>query len=413
MGSTYNTENNTFTQEFYGCKNKDENKFVTKGDGIGILNLNVTPNYGANILAYALQSEIEELCPGREVFTIKTDFKSPVLSKTQKIKKLLDTQKHFCRKLGFAKYLNRTIRSAYTKITKKENPVSIKKRLEKFDKFRSDFLNMTVPCSSADDIKNNVPINTFVVGSDIVWNPYRAVNNPDCYFGRGLTELKTIAYAASISTDDKDVLNPLRDVYRENLKSMDMISVREESSVAFIQLLTDKKVYQCCDPAFFLSKQEYHSISEKSDVSKANSPYIYVYVLDKCPAAIKYAKELSKRTGLDIYYYCDFHKAPSQNAVFCDTDGPAEFLSRIINAEYVITNSFHCSIFSVIFEKKFKVFSREEQNLKLTALLDKLNLSKRYNPKTDIDEPVDWKDVEKRIDSLKLSSEAYLKQALK
>lgn len=392
-------------------RKREENKFVQKGNGIGILNLHVTPNYGANILAYALQSKIQELCPEREVFTIKTDFKPPALSKTQKIKKLIDTQKYFFGKLGFIKYIDRTISSTYTKITKKENPESVKERLKKFDKFRKDYLNLTVPCSCAEDIKNNVPINTFVVGSDIVWNPERA-KKPGCFFCKDLTEFKTISYAASISTDDKDILLPLKDVYRENLNYMDMISVREESSMEFIQSLTDKKVYHCCDPAFFLSKQEYRNIAEKSDVKKADLPYIYVYVLDKCPSAIKYAKKLSKRTGLGIYYYCSFHKAPEKNSVFCDTDGPAEFLSRIINAEYVITNSFHCAIFSIIFERKFKVFSREEQNLKLTALLDKLNLSKRYDSVTDIDEPIDWKNTETRINSLKLSSEDYLKCAL-
>ncbi|MGN1201994.1 MAG: polysaccharide pyruvyl transferase family protein [Eubacterium sp.] len=122
--------------------------------------------------------------------------------------------------------------------------------MEKFDRFRKDYLNLTVPCSCAEDIKNNVPINTFVVGSDIVWNPDRAVKNPNCFFGKDLTEFKTISYAASISTDDEDILLHLKDVYRANLKYMDIISVREESSIDFIQSLTDKKVYQCCDSAF-------------------------------------------------------------------------------------------------------------------------------------------------------------------
>jgi hypothetical protein len=103
---------------------------------------------------------------------------------------------------------------------------------------------------------------------------------------------------------------------------------------------------------------------------------------------------------------------------------PAEFLNYVRNSEYIFTDSFHCSVFSILYKKNFFVFSRfsenamQNTNTRIDNLLSLTNLSQRkIDTKKNIDNllsmPLDYVDVDERLEILRKSSLAYLEQALK
>lgn len=384
-----------------------KNKQSPLSDGIGIINLQVTDNYGANLLAFALETKVSQLFKDIEVFTIDASVldkpKSFEEKITQKLKSVLNKIKKYNFRL-FPMYISE-------KKNKKANDAYLAEKEISFNKFRNKYLNLTAPCYSSDDI-SKLPINTVILGSDIVWSPERASTHAaDVFFTTGLSsEYKKISYAASIGCNDKDILTPLEDVYRKNLTDIDIISVREQSSADYLKNLTDKRVEVCCDPVFLLEKSVWDEIADS--VSLPDEKYIYVYLLDRCPDGVKAAKKLAKEKGLKILYSTNNNISFGKNSKCCNGCGPCEFLNIIKNAEYIITNSFHSLVFSIIFHKQFKVYFRNGQNLKLTDLLDKLCMQDRYDTETDIDSTIDFDFSDKFIEKEAFHSTEFLKAAI-
>ncbi len=376
-------------------------------DGIGIINLQVTDNYGANLLAFALETKVSQLFNDREVFTINASVPEKPKTFEEKITKKADSVLNKIKKYKF-KLLPMYISE---KRNKKANEAYRAEKKSAFNEFRKEYLNLTAPCYSSDDI-SKLPVDTVILGSDIVWSPERASTHAaDVFFAAGLgSKYKRISYAASIGCNDKNILTPLEGVYRENLKDIESISIREQSTAEYLKKLTDKKVDVCCDPVFLLEKSVWNEMADS--VRLPDEKYIYVYLLDRCSDGVKAAKKLAREKGLKILYSTNNNISFGKNSKCCNGCGPCEFLNIIKNADYIITNSFHSLVFSIIFHKQFKVYFRKGQNLKLTDLLDKLCMQNRYDCKTDIDSPIDFDFSDKFIEKEVLHSIEFLKSAI-
>lgn len=188
--------------------------------------------------------------------------------------------------------------------------------------------------------------------------------------------------------------------------------MREKKSQEFLQGLTDKNVEFCCDPVM-LCDASYFDF--ETNLKQPPKKYIYLYILDRNKKALAYAKKLAKLKNLDIYYFAE-QDLDGKNIYNVFTDGPAEFVQRIKNAEYVITNSFHSIVFSILFKKPFVAFMRTRQSLKITNILEMFGMQDRGvvgNEKCDIDKPIDWNEVHSKLARINQSSTEYLKNALK
>lgn len=158
---------------------------------------------------------------------------------------------------------------------------------------------------------------------------------------------------------------------------LDAVSVREQSAVPCISGLTEKDVMSVLDPTLLLETAEWDS---KVTPPKNNGEYIFVYNIGGNAALDKNAKKLSQQLKCPI-------KTVSYNEH--DTAGPMDFLGLIRNAKYVLTNSFHGTIFSIVFGKQFYVFpvdniqSEFSKNQRITDLLGKLGLNNRFKPNAD------------------------------
>lgn len=370
---------------------------------IGIINMQHTDNYGAVIAAAALENAVRETAgDGYEVCTVnyipKKHFKSR-----------FETRKDLVKLSGGLKLYVKTL------FRRHSEPTDLQKRAARFAAYRKKYLHTTQVCHNPEHLAQTDRYAAFITGSDIVW----AKKHADCYRAEGYylkfakNGERKIAFAPSLDNSVDRKLLKLSGVYRKNLEGFDFISVRETCNLDFIRSLTDKKVYHCCDPAFLPPAEYYDSIISSADVNNDGEKYIYVYILEVNDEIVEYANKLAKEKNLKICYFSANHSNYEAKSENCYTDGPAEFLYRLKNAEYVLTNSFHCVVFSVLFRKKFLSFFRSKISIKAADLLSLLGLENRIAANNkNIDEFIDYEAVGNKIQSLKLQAEEFLKKSL-
>lgn len=377
---------------------------------VGILNVQHADNYGAVLLAYALQTEIEHLGYNAEII----DFR-PTAAHPNFIRKSFE----ILRQDGFSQFL----RKLQKKILyhHKTDAKALNARRKAFSDFREHYLNRSKIYRSVMD-ERPLDYDIYVVGSDVIWKPARVISKTesDAYFLNFTERLscKRIAYAASIGTDDSDVLRPLQEKIKNMIRKFDSISLRENASVPFISSLYGKSVTWCIDPTMLFNADFYNKLSLESRHPNFHiaDNYIYLYVLGDNKQAYLMANQLSHIWNIPVV--CD---APSSQlidnvALNVQIDGPLEFLNNIKNAKVVITDSFHGTVFSIIFRKDFYTFSRGKISIRMQDLLEKLRLTNRYvnseKLATQQFMPVEYGNVDNIINKWKEESIKFLSAAL-
>ena len=141
--------------------------------------------------------------------------------------------------------------------------------------------------------------------------------------------------------------------------------------------------------------------------------YIFMYLLRKCPELIESTVTMAGATGMKVVYISE-KNLDIPNSVNLFGAGPEEFVSLIAHASLILTNSFHATVFSVLFHKPFRVFATDKSGARMRDLLGNIGLSSRCNDTICADDivPCDWDDVDSRLDSLREHSWAYLRRAL-
>ena len=249
----------------------------------------------------------------------------------------------------------------------------------------------------------------YIIGSDQIWNPDITFGLRKAYFGAfsNSRKYKVISYAASLGG------NKLTQKYdgemRYLLRFIDAISIREESAVTYIKNLTEKDVLVAIDPVFLLSADKWESIEIKPKISH----YILIYDTERNKELNKFVKNLSKEKKLKVVEV-KLRKSHDDPDFFIDAvAGPAEFLGYIHYAQYVVTNSFHATAFSIIFHKPFLVFGHSNYNARLENVLAQCGLDKRIisdNWKNDIDEVIDWEMVDQKKEKMVQASKEFLRK---
>lgn len=186
----------------------------------------------------------------------------------------------------------------------------------------------------------------FIAGSDQIWN-YQLVGRDMTYF-LDFAEGKTrCSYAASFGINE--IPEEYESFYRQGMSYLDYISVRENNAVALAESLCKKKCSVLPDPTLLLDCERWSAVSRDPE---EKNPYILVYKITREEKLLSFAKKLSKLTGLPVIYIPNDLKSGVLGKTKLSA-GPDEWLGYIKNAEYVVTNSFHGTVFSIIFGKKF------------------------------------------------------------
>lgn len=210
----------------------------------------------------------------------------------------------------------------------------------------------------------------FVVGSDQIWNPswYN-----DGYLLNFVNEKdKKISYAASIGRTKLNEIEKLQ--FQKSLMSFKAVSVREESSVPLL-LQSDIHNVKCMiDPVLLLNREEWDEIAS---VRKVKEEYLFYYFLTDSKQRRKIAKDFAKKNNLKIIIIqylsmkSDLHTGKFADYSFYDSS-PKDFVGFIKHASWIFTDSFHVTVFSNIYSKKFISFGKEfekESNSRIENLL--------------------------------------------
>ncbi len=296
------------------------------------------------------------------------------------------------------------------------------RRAEAFRQFRSDYLN--VYGERIKDI-SELPANRYdicFVGSDQVWN-YNLVNGKErAYFLRFTGDnTRRVSYAASLGSFAND--EERVDWVKNNIQDMDSISVREESALSDIALLTDRQVRVCLDPTLLHEKVFWESIEKKPE-GFDEEKYILMYALGYAwcreyeQRAAEMASAIAKTEGLKVvhYYWGKLREWLPENSVDCFCEGPRELLWLFHHAKKVVCCSFHGTAFSVIFERPFYSFFTPGNGNRMKDLVESLGMPERYIREVlspdQWDWDIQWNDAWKKLEEKRKSSIEFIKKEI-
>lgn len=226
------------------------------------------------------------------------------------------------------------------------------KRLIRFKAFNKKYLNFTSEKLTS-DTKDFSEVDCFVCGSDQIWNPHY-YSNIDFMTGNLPVPKRSVSYAASFGVSD--IPDEKKKAFTEALNNLEAISVREEQGQNICKMLGFDNCRVNIDPTFLLSKKEWLKVIKKPD-KQLPPKYVLTYFLGS----------IEKTVECKIENYCAKNNLQridlnSVKALKWFDITPFEFLYLIKNAEFVFTDSFHASVFSIIFGKLFLTAERTSSN---------------------------------------------------
>lgn len=376
---------------------------------IGLLSVQ-NHNYGSILQAFALQSYLLELGNDVEIIRYKKTNYFKQASRLLYLPLLKATVKTIWKSV-YCKLFRRKI---YTDIlASRENAfLSFKKKWFRYSQVYTGRNNLVAGTQKYD---------CFVLGSDQVWNPMNL--GGDFFTMTFIPEnINKVAYAPSFGVSSV----PMRQKRKTSLylKRIDHISVREADGVRIVKELIDRDVQQVVDPTILVGREFWDGLIKDPLVS---SEYIFCYFISPNKEYRSFALELARKTGLKIVaipFVDEFVKADVGFGDYVPGGvGPLEFVSFIKNAKYVCTDSFHGSVFSVMYEVPFFTFSRYKEdsedstNSRLYSFLNMVGLKQRlyYSGSVISEEDLNALDFSSALTILKQKrngSIQYLKEAL-
>ena len=349
-------------------------------------------NVGASLQAYALQTYLKSL--GHDVKII--DYKPDYLSKHYR----LDI-------VGNPKYDKPFLKQAYL-LAKLPGRLHMLPRKRAFDSFTAKYLDLTKRYASNEELKKEPPeADAFLAGSDQIWNPlFPNGKDPAFYLDFALHGIRA-SYAASFAVDEFP--QELREVTAQYLKRFDYIAVREKSGLSVLKTLGITNAVTVLDPVFLLDRAQWEAMAERPEGCEA--PYLLVYDFDNSPAVRKLAGRIAAERGLHIY---SVFKLPYAERCF-SLCGPENFLGLVQGADFVLSNSFHATAFSVIFEREFAVVERTEKiNTRMRDFTTMLGLSDHMvTTETEIPAGTDWTAVRRCLKDEIDHAKAYIDEVLR
>ena len=249
-----------------------------------------------------------------------------------------------------------------------------------------------------------------VVGSDQVWRIwYIRTHLEDMYlkFAQDLPLKRRVAYAASLGVEKWEYNQEQTALCAPLAQRFDAISVREASGVELCRKYLGVEAQCVLDPTLLLENKDYEAIIDAD--WDASEPYLAVYCLDITPVKEAFFNDLAKGRGLKVRYFTFGWK--SKLTV-------EQWLAMLSNASMVVTDSFHGTVFSILFGKEFYTMCNPLRgNTRISGLLEQLGLEKRMlsdtEPVLPNDCEIDWEDVYSRLDVKRKESIEFLENALK
>lgn len=378
-----------------GCQRQDTKDF--KPMKIGILTFHHSLNCGAALQAWALQTYLRQQGLNAEIVNYgKIGWPSKYYLRT-------DSLRHFVGSFynGFNTFRRSFLIESY--------------RRHLYRRFLKDVMRIGRAVDKGGI--NALGYTHLIAGSDQVWHPI--INEGDeTYFLANVPEgVKRISYAPSFGVDEFDA--NLESQMSGWLKKFNAISVREPEGAAIVKRLSGRDAEVVCDPTLLLGREAYEAIERKPRFGLPEK-YIAVYTICGHPWAEAEAIKLGDKLGLPVVHLPGGQLArwylPGE-VKRVTALGPSEWLWFIHHAEYVVTNSFHGTVFSLLFHRPFWVaLNNKASDVRMRTLLSAMRLSERSSTVPSdcgITMPdVQWSLVDNHVICLSESGKKFLKGSL-
>lgn len=354
---------------------------------VGLLTFHDAINYGAVLQAVALNRALTKIC--NEQCTL-IDYSCKSIDEMYKIKcsnpvkLILMSGYQMLKRKSFRSFVKRNC-----KMTDRVNEQSITKYADKFD--------------------------AWVVGSDQVWNGNITGHDANFLLRFVRNGSRRISYAASLG--NYQIPENELSLFHSELKKYGGISVREPAGAEVLQHFVDFEVGVHLDPTLLLDRDEWSSMAKKPNTK---NKYVFIYASGDVNKIEQQAQKIATKTGMNILYMGSYNIPNGRKLSFVS---PEEWLGYIENAEYVLTNSFHGTVFSIIFNKLFSVDlgkmeirngKEMHHNDRAENLLNILGLQNREIDymENHLDEAPNWETRDRMLLIHKEKAIEYLRKAL-
>lgn len=363
---------------------------------IAILTLPLNLNYGGILQCYALQTILERMGHEVQVLTRPRYGRSYYIIYPLAVCKRLLKRFVLGKKVAILKAPHQIIR-------------------QHTDRFIHRYIHQYTQREWTAQIASHFDV--IVVGSDQVWRPlyYQPIEEAFLSF-LGDAKIKRVAYAASFGVDHCEYTEEQRKNCSSLLKKFNAVSVRESSGIQLCQEYFNTKAVQVLDPTLLLSADDYRALIKKGTTqpSKGN---LLVYLLDRTKEKENFVERIAQAKGLTPFWMnsdIDDETLPLKQRIKMPVE---QWLRSFDNAEFVLTDSFHGCVFSIIFRKQFLAIGNKERGLSrfhslltLFSLQDRLILSPdEYKSNLS---SIDYDQVQARLQSLQAQSLSFLKTNL-
>lgn len=338
---------------------------------IGILTQPLLYNYGGILQAFALQKVLKDM--GHDVYTIDSQFKDQSYREYLIILFKRFVLKHLYRRKDIETVVPIRASSAELKLIR-----------QNFNTFKLTYMSLTKQ-TTLEDLKKIVEEHNFqalVVGSDQVWRP-KYSPNIEAFFLAGLkkkTNLKRIAYSASFGTDVWEFSKKQTSDFSQLLKLFDLVTVREESAVQLCEKQLGVEASVVLDPTLLIRAETYTELFTDK-IKSTKEEYILIYVLDESQELLEAVERLAEelRCRLKFIKPEERLKKGFENNLNNYILPPVEqWVNDIKNARFVVTDSYHGSIFSIMFQKQFLSLGNKKRGLsRFESLFNLLELQNR------------------------------------
>ena len=259
------------------------------------------------------------------------------------------------------------------------------------------------------------------VGSDQVWRPFGFYSN---YWNLNFVDANIPKFSYASSYGVSKIPQIQRVGTKRYLERLNLISVREQKAKEIVESVSNKKALVVADPTMLLTQDEWHEFASKSDYQIPQEPYIFCYFLGNRNEIREESEKLAKARNMKIVImrhmdeYVHADESIGEDAPY-DIDA-RDFVKLLANASYVCTDSFHGTVFSIIFHRKFCTFYRVKPNVsnsthsRIDSLLEMFNLTDRLFDGNimNIEKNMDDDNVKTKLENFRQLSISFLSRAL-
>lgn len=372
---------------------------------VAILTQPLGHNYGGLLQAYALQAYVKKL--GCEVETLdRRTLEAKVSAKSHMV--------------NFAKLMLGRIKSIPT--VKKQAWV-----LEELARFRDHWITMSPRITDEQELRayyQDRQFDAFLVGSDQVWRPRYSPSILNFYLDfldDIKSQAKRIAYAASFGVDSWEYTSELTKKCKSLVQKFDAVAVREGSAVDLCNERLGVAAEWVVDPTLLLEPADYAPLISECG-KNANAGCVLSYVLDQAPEKRSIANSVGITLGIKVFSIKPEHsiaKVRTKDLDKCRFPSVESWLQSFHDASFVVTDSFHGTVFSILFNKPFIAIGNSARGMaRFESLLSQFGLVERLVESSNdvtselVHSKIDWDTVNTRREALADVGRQFLKTHL-